>query len=143
MCRCSAGPRCSEDRGLLLKILPSAPTESLTEPSNKVSSLSPASLEMQSCEKVGEADTAGQISWCSLPERMQGPIPAQIARSHQRQPPTPCCRISPLKLQFPGGAGPAGADGGLSTNHCRGFGHRALPRGKGSCFTDTAMPDIA
>lgn len=65
--------------GLLVKIPPSAPIQSLTEPSNKMISLSPASLEMESCEKVGEADTAGQISWYSLAEEMQGPIPAQIA----------------------------------------------------------------
>lgn len=39
---------------------------------------------MKSCEKVGEADTAGQISWYSLAEKMRGPIASTDSMIHIR-----------------------------------------------------------
>lgn len=95
--RCSAGPMRLADAGLFLQILPSAPIESLTEPSNKLNSFSPNSLEMKRREKVGQARAAGQISWYSLAEKVQSPIPSTDSMIHIRGS---LPRTGPISLAF-------------------------------------------
>lgn len=95
--RCSGGPMRLADAGLFLQILPSAPIESLTEPSNKLNSFSPNSLEMKRREKVGQARAAGQISWYSLAEKVQSPIPSTDSMIHIRGS---LPRTGPISLAF-------------------------------------------
>lgn len=96
------------------------------------------SSEMQSCEKVGKADTAGQISPA---EKMQGPIPSRDSMIHIRsslpRPGPVSCLWNCAGWQFPGCRGTCwGNQEGQHSLQSPGW-------GKGSCCTDTAMPEIA
>lgn len=52
---------------------------------------------MKRQEKVGEAGASGQISWYSLAEKMQGPIPSTDSTIHIRES---LPRIRPVSLAF-------------------------------------------
>lgn len=112
---------------------------------------------MKSCEKVGEADTAGQISWYSLAEKMQGPIASTDSMIHIRAAshaldPYLAFEIVPAGSSQAGslcrlGRDPRGQTRGAAQTSAGAFLHglslvHSPGWGRGSCITDTAVPDI-